>query len=131
MAVLPWPATLPQVPQKGFTESIGINVIRSATDAGPAKQRRRSSRPNEMNLNFLMTTEQTKTLEAFIKNLPTAVLPLIPGISGTNRFTFPHPRILGTTIEVRIIPGSGGEYFNLQYMAPGYWSTSLKFEVMP
>ena len=127
MAVLPWPATLPQVPQKGFTESIGINVIRSATDAGPAKQRRRASRPSQLNVNFLMTTAQTQTLEAFIKNLPTATLPLIPGISGTNRFTFPHPRILGTTIEVRIVPGSDGEFFNLQYMAPGYWSTSLKF----
>lgn len=131
MAVLPWPATLPQVPQKGFTESIGINVIRSSTDAGPAKQRRRATRPSELNVNFLMTTAQTQTLEAFIKNLPTAVLPQIPGISGTNRFTFPHPRILGTTIEVRIVPGSNGEFFNLEYMAPGYWSTSLKFEVMP
>ena len=128
MAVLLWPTTLPQVPQKGFTESIGINVIRSATDAGPAKQRRRASRPNEMNLSFLMTTVQTQTLEAFIKNLPTATP---PGISGTNRFKFPHPRILNTTIEVRIVPGSGGEFFNLQYVAPGYWSTSLKFEVMP
>ena len=66
-----WPATLPQVPQKGFTESVGINVIRSATDAGPAKQRRRASRPNEMNVNFLMTTAQTQKLEDFIKNLPT------------------------------------------------------------
>ena len=124
-----WPATLPQVPQKGFTESIGINVIRSATDAGPAKQRRRASRPNELSVNFLMTTAQTQKLEDFIKNLPTNTT--TPGIAGVNRFTFPHPRILGTTIEVRIIPGSGGEFFNLQYMAPGYWSTSLKFEVMP
>lgn len=129
MAVLPWPATLPQVPQKGFTESIGISVIRSATDAGPAKQRRRATRPNEMSVNFLMTTAQTQKLEDFIKNLPTNTT--TPGIAGVNRFTFPHPRILGTTIEVRIIPGSNGEFFNLQYMAPGYWSTSLKFEVMP
>ena len=128
MAVLAWPTTLPQVPQKGFTESVGINVIRSATDAGPAKQRRRASRPNELNVNFLMTTAQTQTLESFIKNLPTASP--IPGIAGTNRFTFTHPRLY-TTVEVRIIPGSGGEFFNLQYMAPGYWSTSLKFEVMP
>ena len=126
MALLLWPTTLPQVPQKGFTESIGINVLRSQTDAGPAKQRRRASRPNEMNLSILMTTAHTQ--EAFIKNLPTAVP---PGISGTNRFIFPHPRILGTNIEVRIVPGSGGEFFNLQYVAPGYWSTSLKFEVMP
>lgn len=129
MAVLQWPTTLPQVPQKGFTESVGINVIRSQTDAGPAKQRRRAARPNELSVNFLMTTEQTQKLEDFIKNLPTNTI--TPGIAGVNRFTFPHPRILGTTIEVRIVPGSGGEFFNLQYMAPGYWSTSLKFEVMP
>lgn len=128
MAVLQWPTTLPQVPQKGFTESVGINVIRSATDAGPAKQRRRASRPNELSVNFLMTTEQTQKLEDFIKNLPTNTT--TPGIAGTNRFTFTHPRLY-TTVEVRIIPGSGGEFFNLQYVAPGYWSTSLKFEVMP
>ena len=129
MTIVAWPSTLPQVPQKGFTESVGINVIRSQTDAGPAKQRRRAARPTELSVNFLMTTAQTQKLEDFIKNLPTNTT--TPGISGTNRFTFPHPRILGTTIEVRIIPGSGGEFFNLQYMAPGYWSTSLKFEVMP
>lgn len=128
MAVLQWPTTLPQVPQKGFTESVGINVIRSATDAGPAKQRRRASRPNELSVNFLMTTAQTQKLEDFIKNLPTNTT--TPGIAGTNRFTFTHPRLY-TTVEVRIIPGSGGEFFNLQYVAPGYWSTSLKFEVMP
>jgi len=127
MAVLQWPTTLPQSPQKGFTESVGINIIRSQTDAGPAKQRRRASRPNEMNLNFLMTTAQTQTLDAFIKNLPTANP---PGISGTSRFTFTHPRLY-TPVEVRIVPGSGGEFFNLQYVAPGYWSTSIKFEIMP
>lgn len=121
MAVLQWPTSLPQVPQKGFTESVGINIIRSATDAGPAKQRRRASRPNEMNLSFLMTTAQTQTLEAFIKD----------DIKGVSRFTFPHPRILNTTVEVRIVPGSGGEFFNLQYLAPGYWTTSIKFEILP
>lgn len=128
MAVLAWPTSLPQSPQKGFTESVGINVIRSATDAGPAKQRRRARRPNEMNLTFLMTTAQTQKLEDFIKNLPTD--PTTPGISGTNRFTFTHPRLY-TTVEVRIVPQSGGEFFSLQYVAPGYWSTGLKFEVMP
>jgi hypothetical protein len=120
MAVPQWPSTLPQNPQKGFTESVGINVIRTATDAGPAKQRRRASRPNELNLSFLMTTAQTQTLETFIKDT----------LGGVKRFTFLHPRLY-TTVEVRIIPGSGGEYFNLQYAAPGYWNTSLKFEVMP
>lgn len=120
MAVIQWPSTLPQVPQKGFTESVGVNVIRSATDAGPAKQRRRASRPSEMSLNFLMTTAQTQTLETFVKDTT----------SGVKRFTFPHPRLY-TPVDVRIVPGSGGEYFNLQYVAPGYWSTSIKFEILP
>lgn len=121
MSVLIWPTTLPQTPQKGFTESIGINILRSATDAGPAKQRRRASKPSEMNLSFIMTTAQTQTLESFIKD----------DIRGVSRFVFPHPRLLGTTIETRIVPQSGGEFFNLQYLAPGYWTTSMRFEVMP
>jgi phage-related protein len=117
---IPWPSTLPQVPQKGFTESVGINVIRSQTDTGPAKQRRRASRANEMNLSFIMTTAQTQRLEDFIKN----------DINGVARFQFTHPRLY-TTVDVRIVPGGSGEFFTLQYLAPGYWSTSLKFEVMP
>jgi len=121
MAVSTWPTTLPQVPQKGFQESIGVNVIRSAMDAGPAKQRRRSRRPSTMDLSFILTTAQTVILESFITNV----------IMGVRRFTFPHPRLLGTTVEVRILPGSDGEFFRLQYLAPGYWTTSLKFEIMP
>jgi hypothetical protein len=121
MAVLTWPVTLPQVPQKGFQESIGVNVIRTATDAGPAKQRRRARRPSTFDLSFILTTDQTQTLETFINE----------SLFGVKRFNFPHPRLLGTTVEVRIVPGSDGEFFRLQYLAPGYWSTSLKLEVLP
>jgi hypothetical protein len=121
MAVIQWPSTLPQVPQKGFQETVGINIIRSQTDAGPEKQRKRASRPNEMTLSFIMTTAQCDILESFIKDT----------IKGVSRFTFPHPRKLGTTIDARIVPGGGGEFFTLQYVAPGYWSTSLKMEIMP
>jgi hypothetical protein len=128
MTILQWPTTLPQSPQKGFSESVGVSVIRSQTDVGPAKQRRRANRPSEMTLSFLMTTAQTQTLEGFIKNLPNNST--LPGIAGTNRFTFTHPRLY-TPVEVRIIPNSGGEFFTLQYVAPGYWNTSLKFEIMP
>lgn len=120
MAIYQWPLTLPQVPQKGFTESVGINIVRSTTDAGPAKQRRRASRPNEMNLSFIMTTEQTVELERFIKE----------DLNGVSRFHFTHPR-LGTTIDVRIVPQSAGEFFQLQYIAPGYWNTNLRIEIMP
>jgi hypothetical protein len=111
---------LPQVPQKGFTESIALNVIRSSMDSGPAKMRRRSTGVNSMDLSFIMTTAECATLETFIKNT----------LFGTKRFSFPHPRT-GSTVEVRIVPSGEGEFFKLQYLAPGYWNTSLKFEILP
>jgi hypothetical protein len=86
-----------------------------------------------MTLSFIMTTAQTQLLEAFITKSAADTSTDLPygGLNGVARFTFPHPRILGTTIDVRIVPGSGGEFFTLQYVAPGYWSTSLKMEIMP
>ena len=119
MAVLSWPSTLPQVPQKGFTESVGIGVVRSQTDSGPAKQRPRGRKPSELNLSFILTTAQTEILESFIKT----------DLRGVSRFTFPHPRT-NQTVDVRLVPNSG-EFYQLQYLAPGYWTTSMKFEVLP
>lgn len=120
MTIPAWHQDLPQVPQKGFTESIGLSIIRSATDSGPAKQRRRSVGVNTMDLSFIMTTAQTVTLEDFIKNT----------LNGVKRFSFPHPRT-ADTVEVRIVPSGDGEFFKLQYLAPEYWQTSLKFEILP
>lgn len=122
MTIPAWPTanSFPQVPQKGFTESIGLTIIRSPTDSGPAKQRRRGVGINTMDLSFILTTAQTATLETFINNT----------LFGVKRFSFPHPRT-AATVEVRIVPGSDSEFFKLQYLAPGYWQTSLKFEVLP
>ena len=53
-----WPNTLPQSPQKGFTESIGALVIRTPMDAGPAKERYRGKRSNSMQvLKLLLKAE--------------------------------------------------------------------------
>ena len=122
MPIATWPTAnnFPQVPQKGFTESIGVNVIRSNMDSGPPKQRRRGNRPNTMDLSFIMTTLQTTDLEAFIKNT----------LQGVKRFSFTHPRT-SAIVEARIVPQTEGEFFRLQYLAPGYWQTSLKFEILP
>ena len=122
MAILSWPTanSFPQSPKKGFSESIGINIIRSPMDAGPAKQRRRSQRPSTMDLSFILTTAQTQTLETFVFNQ----------LEGVKRFNFQHPRLY-TTVEARIVPQSEGELFRLQYLAPGYWQASLKFEILP
>lgn len=121
MAIPSWASQpLPQVPQKGFTESIAMGIIRSPMDSGPAKMRRRNLGVNTMDLSFIMTTAETTTLENFIKNT----------LNGVRRFTFPHPRT-STNVEVRIVPSGEGEFFRLQYLAPGYWQTSLKFEILP
>lgn len=119
MAILTWPINLPQVPQKGYQESFGVNIVRSQTDAGPAKQRRRSRKPNELTVSFILTTAQSQTLETFIKD----------EIMGVSRFIFPHPR-LNTPVEVRVVPQGSGEFVQLQYIAPGYWNANLKLEIL-
>ena len=115
-----WPPTLPQSPQKGYTETGGVLVVRTPTDSGPAKMRKRGNRPQTLNVQFLMTTAQVSTLETFVKTT----------IQGTVRFGFPHPR-LGVVSEVRIVPQGEGEYYNLSYAAPGYYNVNLALEVLP
>lgn len=115
-----WPSTLPQVPQKGFTESVGVNIIRTPTDAGPAKMRRRGKRPNTLNLSFIMTTSQTTILESFVGNT----------IKGTARFGFTHPRT-AQIVETRIVPTQDGQLYTYTYLAPGYWTVALTFEILP
>jgi hypothetical protein len=117
-----WPIAynFPQVPQKGFTESVGVNVIRSPMDTGPAKMRRRGARPSVLNVAFILTNDQAQELERFIKS----------DLLGTRRFNFKHPRT-GSTVEVRIVPQGDSEFYKLTYLAPGYWQTDLVFEVLP
>ncbi len=88
-------------------------------DAGPAKQRKRSNKPQTLSVSFLMTTAQVAIFETFVKDT----------IKGTARFGFSHPR-LGTVQEVRIIP-SDGQLYNINYLAPERWSVSMQMEILP
>ena len=115
-----WPASLPQSPQKGFTETGGVLILRTPMDAGPAKQRRRGQKPQELSVNFVMTTEQTQVLETFVKDT----------LRGTARFGFNHPR-LNTVVETRIMPEGNGQLYSFSYLAPGYWNVSLQLEILP
>lgn len=119
-ALYTWPTTLPQVVQKGYTESIGQNVLRTPMDAGPAKMRRRSNKPSTLSVSFLMTDAHIAILQDFIIN----------AIQGVMRFNFTHPR-LKTSVEVRLVPQSDGNYFTMSYLGPGYWNVPLVFEVLP
>ena len=53
-----WPLSLPQKPNTNYSESGGVLIIRSPTDAGPAKQRRRGNKPQVLSMNFDMTDAQ-------------------------------------------------------------------------
>lgn len=114
-----WPNSLPQQVDRGFTETIGINVLRTPMDAGPAKLRRRTTRPEVLTISFLMTTEQVAILEDFVLNT----------LQGVFRFSFIHPR-KQVGIEVRVVPTGDGQYFSIAYKAPGFWTTGMQIEVV-
>lgn len=124
MPIPTWPLTLPQTPQKGYTETGGQNIIRSQTDSGPAKQRFRSKAPRKLNLSFIMTTSEVAIFEDFVENT----------LKGVLRFNFRNPRYPtdpnASYIEVRIIP-QGDQTYTLEYMAPGYWTVTTQFEILP
>ena len=120
MAISVWPPGLPQNPQKGYSETGGVLIVRTPQDAGPAKMRRRGEKVQDLNITFLMTTAQVTILETFVKYT----------LNGTARFSFKHPR-LGTNVEVRIVPQGEGDLYTLNYEAPGYYIVQLKFEVLP
>lgn len=121
MAIASWiTQALPQVPQKGFTESVGVNVLKTSMDSGPAKLRYRGAKPTTLSVQFLMTTTQVSTLESFIINT----------LKGVKRFNFTHPRTQ-QVVEVRIVPQQDGQLYTSAYVAPGYWNISLQFEILP
>lgn len=120
MAIPAWPTSLPQAPQKGYTETGGVLVVRTSQDKGPAKMRRLGAKPQTLSLSFLLTDTQVTTLETFVKDT----------IKGTARFSFKHPRT-NSTVETRIVPQGEGDYYTLAYQAPGYYMAQLQFEVLP
>lgn len=124
MPIPTWKPELPQSPQKGYTESGGVNVIRSQTDSGPAKQRFRGKSTRKLNLSFIMTTAQVGIFENFVQN----------ELQGVLRFNFPDPKFAGTPnppiIEARVLP-QGDKHYDLTYLAPGYWTVSTQFEILP
>ena len=118
-AAYQWPVSLPQQVERGFSESIGLNVLRTPMDAGPAKLRRRAARPDTLNVSFLMTNAQVATLEDFVLNT----------LQGVFRFSFIHPR-KQVQVETRFIPTGEGQYFTVGYKAPGYWTVSMQLEII-
>lgn len=118
-ATYTWPPSLPTSPQKGYSETGGVTVLRTPADAGPAKVRFRGKKPQILNVTYIMTTAQVDILETFIKDT----------IKGVSRFNYTHPRT-GATIETRVISQGGGDIYTLSYLAPGYYNVSLQLEIL-
>jgi len=125
MPVPVWPPSLPQYPERNYSETLGVNVIRTPMDSGPAKVRYRSNRPQTLNVQYTLSKTQVDTLETF----------LLTTIKGVLRFSYPHPRLSsGTTYvmrEVRVVPQQDGQLFTLQYVAPDYYKIGLQLEILP
>jgi hypothetical protein len=115
-----WPLALPQIPLSNYSETIGVIVIRTQTDLGPAKQRRRAQRPDILSLTFNMSTTQCETLRAFVQDT----------LRGTMRFGFTHPRKL-TVVEARIIPQGDGQMYTISYILPDFYQIALNMEILP
>lgn len=115
-----WPASLPQMPLDSYSENIGVLITRSPMDAGPAKMRRVGKRPDQLSVQYNMSTTQVETLRAFVQD----------SLRGTTRFGYTHPRT-GSVVEVRIVPQSDGQMFSTSYILPNYWQISLQLEVLP
>jgi hypothetical protein len=114
-----WPPSLPQMPLNNYSENTGVIVIRTSPDAGPAKMRRRGKRPDQMSVQYNMSSAQVETLRAFIQDT----------LRGTIRFGYTHPRT-GAVVEVRVIPQGDGQMFTTSYLLPDYWQVSLQLEVL-
>lgn len=111
---LVWPATLPQVPEYGWTETKLDNRVRSDTDSGPAKVRRRFTRAvRRVQITMALTTAQVFALDVF----HTTTL-----ADGSLKFEMVHPRT-GITYEFRFV----GELAWTE-QANGFYRTSFELE---
>lgn len=116
-----WPASLPAAPLvDGFSETLGANILRTPTDAGPAKMRYRGQRPDRVSCVYLMTTEQVGALDVFARDT----------LRGVRRFGWPHPR-RGVQVEARFVPQEEGDLFSMSAAAPGLWHVGVAVEVLP
>ena len=112
-----WPATLPQRPlMAGFQETPQNVVVRSQTDTGPAKTRRRTTAGViNLEMQFRLTTAQLATFRSFYAN---------DLQSGALAYTWKHP-----------ISGANGAFRLVEppKIAPvgASWLVGLRVEMLP
>ena len=116
-----WPASLPQwFNLSSYAGGIGDGRIRSRTDTGPGKSRRRSSAtPEPIKASTDMTGAQLDILRAFVNGTL---------LNGSLPFTMPNPeKDVGNTLMVRFAE----RLPTWQAKETDLWEVSLDLEVLP
>lgn len=114
-----WPASLPQnVEISGYKEQPGAVVIRTQMDAGPAKQRRRSTaRAKPITIQLQLDATQRAAFIAFHEN---------DIADGALSFTWVHP-VTRAAATVRIVEGK----YDLSALSGTRFLLSMTIEVLP
>lgn len=115
-----WPASLPEYPQKGYSETKGAQILRTAMDSGIAKQRRRNYRPDTLSVSYLLSKTQVTALDTWIEDT----------IRGVSRFYWMHPRTQ-TQVEARIVPQQDGQLYTIAHVTETYFTVNLTLEILP
>ena len=119
MPTTPWPSSLPQRPRADdFAETPPNLLVRSTTDTGPAKVRRRTTAGvTKMRASFRLTAAQLAAFRSFYEiDIEHGALP----------FSWTHP-ITGASGLFRIV-----EPPTYEAVANGLaWRLSVVFEILP
>ncbi len=117
MATITWPPGLPQKPLLGWSEKLPEATIRTDTDSGPAKLRRRfTAATRDVSLPMALTETEATILDDFYVD---------DAKMGSLRFDWTHPRT-GVATEFRF-----REPPNLTEPANGLYNVTLALEIMP
>lgn len=123
-----WPLTLPQKPLiSGYSETMPSNLLRSETDMGPAKVRRRGgAKPVVAQASYIMSSEQVELLDTFVYET-------IGG--GAVCFDWPRPKFKtgdGVYVRARLVPSSDGLYTRTSVDdTTDFWNVTLSLELFP
>ncbi|WP_114393233.1 hypothetical protein [Oleisolibacter albus] len=119
MAPLSWPSTLPVYPLLGTTGRFGTTGLRTAMEAGPAKQRRRfTAATQSSSRSFVLDTAQWQTLETFWR---------VTTAGGTLRFSARHP-VTGAAADYRFVANQPPEW---EQIGPDHYRVTIQLEEMP
>ena len=123
-----WPDTLPRVPLiSGYTETMPSTLLRTETETGPAKVRRRgNAKPVTVQASYIFTTEQAEDFDYFVYNV-------IGG--GAICFDWPRPRFKtfdSKYVRARLVPSSDGLYSkSVVDSTTDFWNVTITLEIFP